>query len=94
MGRHFARALDPQGDATAIERRFSALLAAHPDDLDFYLRQAISFLRSKEVPVDWHQLLSDVLAWGHPDRYVQKRWAGDFWGRSAPESSNTQTEEE
>jgi CRISPR system Cascade subunit CasB len=81
MGDHFARARDPQGDDTAIERRFTALLAAHPDDLEFYLRQAVSFLRSKEVPVQWHQLLSDVLAWGHPDRYIQKRWANAFWGR-------------
>jgi CRISPR system Cascade subunit CasB len=81
MGAHFARARDPQGDDTAIERRFTALLAAHPDDLPTYLRQAVSFLRSKEVPVNWHRLLADVLAWGHPDRYVQKQWATAFWGR-------------
>jgi CRISPR system Cascade subunit CasB len=83
MGDHFARTRDPQGDNTAIERRFTALLAAHADDLDTYLRQAIGFVRSKEVPVDWHQLLSDLLAWGHPNRYVQQRWARSFWGRSA-----------
>jgi CRISPR system Cascade subunit CasB len=86
MGDHFARARGPQGDDTAIERRFTALLAAHPDDLGFYLRQAVSFLKSKEVPVNWHQLLSDVLGWGHPGRYVQRRWASAFWGRSAEES--------
>jgi len=81
MGRHFARTRDPQGDNTAIERRFTVLLAAHPDDLDTYLRQAVSFLRSKEVPVDWNQLLTDVQAWGRPDRRVQRRWARAFWGR-------------
>jgi CRISPR system Cascade subunit CasB len=86
LGEAFRRTLDPQGDNTAVERRFTALLAAHPDDLDFYLRQAISFLRSKEVPVNWHQLLADILAWGHPDRYVQKRWARAFWGRPAQET--------
>ncbi len=80
MGDHLARTRPPQGDDTAIERRFTALLAAHPDDLGFYLRQAISFLRSKEVPVNWSQLLSDILAWDHPDRYVQQRWARSFWG--------------
>lgn len=88
MGNHFARARDPQGDDTAIERRFSALLAAHPDDLGFYLRQAVSFLKSKEVPVNWHQLLPDVLAWSHPDRYVQKQWARAFWGRPVQETQN------
>jgi len=86
LGRSFARARVPQGDNTAIERRFTALLSAHPDDLDVYLRQAISFLKSKETPVDWHQLLSDVMAWGHPDyrERVQKAWARAFWGRPAP----------
>lgn len=93
MGRHFARTCDPQGDNSAIERRFTALLAAHPDDLDFYLRQAISFLKSKEVPVNWHQLLSDVLAWDHPDRYVQQQWARAFWGRPAQTSEVSQTSE-
>jgi CRISPR system Cascade subunit CasB len=89
MGRHFAKARDREGDDTAIERRFTALLAAHPDDLDGYLRQAVSFLRSKEVPVDWHQLLTDVMAWGHPDRYVQQQWARAFWGRSEEKSNKS-----
>lgn len=80
MGDHFARARLPGGDDTAIERRFTALLAAHPDDLDGYLRQAISFLRSKEVPVNWHQLFADVQGWGWESRSVQKRWAASFWG--------------
>lgn len=83
LGRSFAQALDrsPNADNTAIERRFTALLAAHPDDLDLYLRQAVGFLRSKEIPINWHQLLHDVLAWGHPDRIVQRNWARSFWGR-------------
>lgn len=81
MGDHYARTRDPQGDDTAVERRFTALLAAHPADLDSYLRQAVGFLRSKEVAVNWHQLFSDIQAWGHPDRYVQQRWARAFWGR-------------
>jgi CRISPR system Cascade subunit CasB len=67
------------------------LLAAHPDDLDFHLRQAVSFLKSRDVPVNWHQLLSDVLAWGHPERYVQRRWARAFWGRS---TQHTQEDKE
>jgi len=83
MGAHFADTRRPGGDDTAIERRFTALLAAHPDDLDTYLRQAVSYLRSKPVPVNWHQLLSDVMAWGRPQRYVQKRWARAFWGRES-----------
>lgn len=81
MGDRFARTRDPRGDDAAIERRFTALLAAHPDDLAFYLRQAVSYLESKEIPVNWSQLLSDILGWDHPDRYVQQQWARSFWGR-------------
>ncbi len=86
MGGHFAQTRDPQMDSTAIERRFTVLLSAHPDDLDFHLRQAVSFLKSKRVPVNWAQLLTDVLAWGHPDRYVQRQWARAFWGRPAEQT--------
>lgn len=81
LGAAFRQTLDAQGDNTAIERRFTALLAAHPDDLPFYLRQAVGFLKSKEVAVDWSQLFTDLLAWGHPDSYVQKQWARAFWSR-------------
>lgn len=97
LGHHFAQTLDPNPDYNqAIERRFSALLTAHPDDLAFYLRQAISFLKSKEVPVNWHQLMWDVLAWGDPYRQpeVQKRWAGGFWRRSGQEDAEVATEPE
>ena len=84
LGDSFARARTPQGDDTAIERRFTALLAAHGEDLPYYLRQAVSFLRSKETPVNWHQLYRDVEAWERVGGAVQRRWARAFWGRSAP----------
>lgn len=84
LGAHFAQTLDQNADHnSAVERRFTALLTAHPDDLSFYLRQAISFLKSRKIPVlvNWHQLMWDVRDWGHPDRRtrVQKQWANQFW---------------
>ncbi len=80
MGDHYSR-LRQSADDAAVERRFMALLAAHPDDLDTYLRQAVSLLKSKDVPVNWSQLLWDVLAWNDPDRRlrVTKAWARAFW---------------
>jgi CRISPR system Cascade subunit CasB len=88
MGNHFAAHLDLQNPDRndAIERRFIALLTAHPEDLHIYLRQAIAFLCSKETPVNWHQFMWDVLALGYPDRSsgVRKRWADAFWRRGAP----------
>jgi CRISPR system Cascade subunit CasB len=88
MGNHFAAARDHKGDDTALERRFTALLAAHQDDLPFYLRQAVSFLKSKEIPINWHQLIRDVQNWGHPEGYVQKAWARAFWSRQAPPATS------
>lgn len=86
MGSHFASARDPEGDDTAIERRFAALLATHVDDLPVHLRQAIGFLRSRQpaIPVNWHRLFGDLLNWSHPSGYVQKEWARAFWGRANP----------
>jgi CRISPR system Cascade subunit CasB len=71
----------------AVERRFTALLAAHPDDLPGYLRQAIGFLRSRQVPVGWQQLFEDIFGWGHPSRYVQREWARAYWGRVREQQS-------
>jgi len=78
MGDHFRRAAHERRQA--FERRFEALLATHPDDLPDMLRQSVSLVKSQEVPINWDQLLGDVLHWGHPDRYVQRRWASSFWG--------------
>ncbi len=74
------------GDAdrvSATERRFTALLASHPDDLPERLRYAVGFLRSKDIGVNWTQLFEDIRRWGDPSRRVQRDWAGAYWGRVA-----------
>lgn len=92
LGRSFAQARDQDGNAEAVERRFTLLLAAHPDDLPFQLRQAIQFLRSKEIAVNWSQLLRDVLNWDNLRRSVQRSWAHGFWERPAkPEKESDVT---
>lgn len=90
LGSHLARARD-DNNADALERRFTVLLASHPEDLPDHLRQAISFLKSKDIAVNWEQLLRDLQNWDHPDwrAAVQKRWAGNFWGRRQPSSEET-----
>lgn len=95
LGAHFAQTLDRQNPDRneATERRFTALLTAHPDDIHFYLRQGISFLKSKdEVKVNWHQLMWDMLQWGHPDKAtaVQKRWADRFWRRQKTDKAENE----
>jgi len=89
LGNHLA-AIRNEQNQEALERRFTALLAAHPDDLPAYLRQAISYLKSKEAPVNWEQLLRDLLNWGHPEYgpQVRKRWANAFWGHPVQENQS------
>jgi len=92
MGTHLAKTRTKNG-ADALERRFTALLAAHPDDLSEYLRQSVSFLKSKDQePVNWLQLLRDLQNWDKrddPKFSVQKRWAQEFWReRQSSESTN------
>lgn len=89
MGSHFIRTRKPDEDSIALERRFTALMAAHYDDLPTYLRQAISFLRSKEVPVNWNQLFYDLRRWNYENRPVQKEWARAFWGTPAEETKQS-----
>lgn len=65
-----------------IDRRMQILLEADAAQLAFRLRQAVQFLRSQRVHVNWHQLLADVLLWTHPDRPVQRRWARSYYAES------------
>jgi CRISPR type I-E-associated protein CasB/Cse2 len=74
----------------SLDRRFTALLKSHPEDLPHHLRQVMGLLKSKDVPVDWRELLKDLLNWDHEDQFVQRKWARSFWGRrsaaATPES--------
>ena len=83
MGDHMAalRKTDPN-KASSAERRFTVLVTTHPDDLSYHLRQVISLLASSGIPVKWPQLLYDVQYWDHPDRFVQRQWATQFWRAS------------
>lgn len=70
----------------AVERRFVALLNAHQEDIGNHLRRNVALLKAAEIPVDWAQLLSDLLAWDRPQRSVQRRWARSFWRIVNPSS--------
>ncbi len=69
---------DPNSSA---ELRFRRLLEAEQDDLADLLRQAIRLAstRTRPVAVDYDMLLRDILAWDHPDRWVQRSWANAYW---------------
>ena len=81
MGDHYAQTRTKSASDEATEKRFSAILRAHQEDLPIYLRRAITYLKSCDIGINWALLLDDVWAWGHPVKgeYVRRRWARNFW---------------
>lgn len=63
----------------STEKRLNTLLNAHADDLPRHLRHIVGLLRSKDVPLNWAQLLHDVQNWDAESRSVQHKWARGFW---------------
>jgi CRISPR system Cascade subunit CasB len=47
----------------------------------------VSLARSNDVPVDWGQLLRDLLHWGNESKFVQHAWARSYWGTSGEETN-------
>ncbi len=62
-----------------LRRRLEAMLACPRNELHEHLRQAVSLLTSKSVPVDWAQLLCDLRAWGWPGHPIQWDWSRAFY---------------
>jgi len=79
MGATFRRVWEAAERSDSVEQRFMALLESHREDVPHHLRQAVGLAKSKETPVDYRQLLADLRYWDHPDRFVQRNWARDFW---------------
>lgn len=62
-----------------LERRVEILLDADEAQLAFRLRQAVRFLSSQRVSINYGRLLEDLLYWGVSGRLVQQRWARSFF---------------
>lgn len=75
-------------ESDSIEKRFEALLNAHHEDVDQHLRHVIGLLKSKDIAVDWSQLLWDLRGWDSDERKVQRRWARSFWRQGDGESES------
>lgn len=73
----------------SIEQRFIALLDADSGQLPYRLRQMIALL--KDCDIDFSKLSNDLLSWKHPDKFIQIRWAREFYNSASEENSETQT---
>jgi CRISPR type I-E-associated protein CasB/Cse2 len=73
-----------------VSRRFTHLADSNATDLPDRLRHIVTLLRSRdETPIDWLQLLRDVLAWDYQGHPVQRNWSRAFWGRRMAEDAGT-----
>lgn len=80
-----------KGESDSIERRFVSLLSADVEDIGGHLRHAVSLAKSRGIAIDYHRLLSDLLSWDHDERFVQLRWARDFWGNESQNNAKPET---
>lgn len=98
LGASLRRARDPDPKKNkGLDRRVEILLDADAKQLPFRMRQAIRFLKSKDKPVNWQQLLEDLLRWNYPSRTVQKQWARAYFAlpKTTPaEDAGTENEPE
>jgi CRISPR type I-E-associated protein CasB/Cse2 len=95
MGTYFAEVVKRDKEAAdSIERRFNALLTAHPQDLHYQLRQAIAFLHGKSdvaIAINWEKLFWDIRNWNSDDKrpQVQEQWARSFWRHKTRSNKET-----
>ena len=88
LGASFAKLQASSDGNESTEKRFVALLNSHQEDLANHLRHAVSLLKSKEIGIDWLQLLKDLQRWDNDDRRVQRDWAKAFWSSTSDEPEN------
>jgi CRISPR system Cascade subunit CasB len=87
-----------RGDSGSMDSRVLALLGTPADALRKPLRQMISLLEQGRVGLDYARLLNDLSHWNHPDDWVQKKWARDYFrsgnaDAAAPDAETTDTTE-
>jgi CRISPR system Cascade subunit CasB len=86
LGQSLRRARRTARSGAGLDRRVEILLDADRAQLPFRLRQAIHFLHSNRVRVNWPQVLADLLKWNLPTRSVQQRWAKSYFAESQNQS--------
>ena len=77
------RKCQQQDGSKSTEKRFTALLDADSDELRWRLRSAVTLVKSKDIALNWPELLDDLLKWNNPRRPVQTKWARAFWEDTA-----------
>lgn len=84
VGASMRLAVNAGANEESTGRRLQILLDADfeegaASELAFRLRQTVQWLNGQKIGLDYAQTLLDLCSWSHPDRFVQKRWARDFY---------------
>ena len=78
--------------AQGPERRLLALLGCKSEDLPNNLRHAVTYLRAREVAIDYRRLMQDLSWWDAGEGDVQRRWGRDFWSGTLEEDQQKSAE--
>ncbi|WP_052849215.1 type I-E CRISPR-associated protein Cse2/CasB [Streptomyces avicenniae] len=87
LGSAFAEAVAevPGGDRkmreSAAESRLNMLTRQGASGIHRSLPASVLYLRQLDVPVDWAQLLADLIAWPDHSGRIARRWLQDFYRR-------------
>jgi CRISPR system Cascade subunit CasB len=77
-----------------LEKYLIAILNANYEDLPDHLRRIVSLLKSKDIPLNWAQLLYDIQHWDTDDRWIQHQWAEGFWKKPEKRNNEQSSEDE
>jgi CRISPR system Cascade subunit CasB len=77
----------------SIEKRVLALLNAGQEEIPTHLRHVVHLLASsdRQPAINYETLLRQLRSWDHPDRWVQRNWARDWWAQYRPSDDDAGT---
>lgn len=87
------REVKERGGRASIDMRMKVLLDSTFDkvrgggELAYRLRQAVKLAASKEVGVNWAQLIRDLSQWSDEWSWVRKKWARSYYGQEKPQNA-------
>lgn len=81
IGRRVYQLLDASFDVIVDPYNPDAVVQSGGGEMMFRLRQLVKLCASKEVGIDWAQLLTDLCRWNDPAKRIQKKWARSYFGQ-------------
>lgn len=93
--RRFYILLDASFDVIVDSQNPDAPVQSGGGEMAFRLRQLVKLCASKDVGIDWPQLIADLCRWNMPGKRIQKKWARAYFGQradAAPENELTENQ--